>query len=670
MEKNRDTLTDDLIELLAASGSNFIKGLFPANSGSSKKASLSKQFQRQLKELMAALHKTEPHYIRCIKPNAEKSASKFTTRMSLEQLTYSGVFEAVAIRKQGFPFRLKHDMFLKHYCCIMPDPSKKYSAPLQGCKDIVAEMKLNMENVQFGTTQVLYRSDEHKALELQRSIRVVALEMDEELKRLMNEKITGYSEQQKEKYFEKLSRAVEQADEFRLKSKVSEDARKLLDDYIESRIDDETKAALQRAHDTCDEHGLRAALQIVDQHGYKTKLCKECRRLLERIDRINAEIEVAATTLDEFHVEACIKAGEEIGLSNDWMQYFQGLYYGPKKDYLEAMKAKAIENQNHDRAIRLDIKLKDIQMEEEADKWCDLTSCPRLKKADEWAAEKFMGKKADLAAGFMYFQETKIHTSMCKFDNILDKAKFKEIKAKAIDTYSFTLKYLGQRKSKRETGVERARQAVEIGLQTPELRDEIFVQLVKVTSKNPDENAVANAWDLMSLCLQFFPPSPELENYLEYYLRQNAPTGKQKHQTIGWLRQRVYKGQVTEHPTAQQLEQIEVTLETRSRGFSEPLPPGMPSWQDLRESYYDKTPLGNTNFRRELPKTDPGRLSAKPNASPAQPAAPSQKPSPWSEEIDPDSGETYYYNCETGESTWDKPPALMYRRTSIGGRGW
>ena len=39
---------------------------------------------------------------------------------------------------------------------------------------------------------------------------------------------------------------------------------------------------------------------------YKTKLCKECRRLLTRIERINAEVEVAASTLDEFHVQACV----------------------------------------------------------------------------------------------------------------------------------------------------------------------------------------------------------------------------------------------------------------------------------------------------------------------------------------------------------------------------
>ena len=36
--------------------------------------------------LMAALNQTEPHYIRCIKPNTNKSAAEFDARMILNQV--------------------------------------------------------------------------------------------------------------------------------------------------------------------------------------------------------------------------------------------------------------------------------------------------------------------------------------------------------------------------------------------------------------------------------------------------------------------------------------------------------------------------------------------------------------------------------------------------------
>ena len=118
LEKNRDTLTPDLVEMLQTSTSPFINKLYPPKmtlSDRDRKSSLSKQFQGQLRALMGQLYKTEPHYIRCIKPNDDKAKLTFVPRNCFEQLTYSGVFEAVAIRKQGFPFRLPHKEFSERY---------------------------------------------------------------------------------------------------------------------------------------------------------------------------------------------------------------------------------------------------------------------------------------------------------------------------------------------------------------------------------------------------------------------------------------------------------------------------------------------------------------------------------------------------------------------------
>jgi len=50
-----------------------------------------------------------------VKPNPNKVQLGFEGGMVLEQLTYSGVFEAITIRKQGFPFRLTHADFFQRY---------------------------------------------------------------------------------------------------------------------------------------------------------------------------------------------------------------------------------------------------------------------------------------------------------------------------------------------------------------------------------------------------------------------------------------------------------------------------------------------------------------------------------------------------------------------------
>ena len=67
--------------------------------------SVGTRFKQQLVELMTALEKTDPHYIRCIKPNPQNKARLFDPPYNLEQLRCGGVLEAVRVTQAGFPTR-------------------------------------------------------------------------------------------------------------------------------------------------------------------------------------------------------------------------------------------------------------------------------------------------------------------------------------------------------------------------------------------------------------------------------------------------------------------------------------------------------------------------------------------------------------------------------------
>lgn len=111
LNKNSDFLLPRLYELLSESKNPRIGMLFPMeNIETKRKITICTQFQKQLSDLMANLKKTYSRYIRCIKPNNNKVPNEFESIMCLEQLTYSGVFEAVKIRKLGYPFRLTHKL--------------------------------------------------------------------------------------------------------------------------------------------------------------------------------------------------------------------------------------------------------------------------------------------------------------------------------------------------------------------------------------------------------------------------------------------------------------------------------------------------------------------------------------------------------------------------------
>ena len=62
--------------------------------------------------LVKDLKTQEAHFIRCVKPNMAKKPSIFESPLSLRQLRYAGLFEAISIRKSGYAYRNGHKVSL------------------------------------------------------------------------------------------------------------------------------------------------------------------------------------------------------------------------------------------------------------------------------------------------------------------------------------------------------------------------------------------------------------------------------------------------------------------------------------------------------------------------------------------------------------------------------
>lgn len=94
LSKNRDFVVAEHQALLGASSAPFVRGLFPPDEdGGAGKAqssyrfsSVGSRFKRQLGDLMDALHRMEPHYIRCIKPNSFNRPMDFENMNVLHQV--------------------------------------------------------------------------------------------------------------------------------------------------------------------------------------------------------------------------------------------------------------------------------------------------------------------------------------------------------------------------------------------------------------------------------------------------------------------------------------------------------------------------------------------------------------------------------------------------------
>nr|CDJ82018.1 Myosin head and Myosin tail 2 domain containing protein [Haemonchus contortus] len=164
MDKNRDTLFQDLKRLLFNSKSTLLHSLFPDGSKSvtevnRRPPTAGYLFKNSMSTLVAQLASKEPHYIRCIKPNEEKSSTIFDMERVEHQVRYLGLLENVRVRRAGFVYRCGYDRFINRYKMLCPDtwPNPRGGSPRDNCARILKHVGMHDDCV-FGKTKVFIRS--------------------------------------------------------------------------------------------------------------------------------------------------------------------------------------------------------------------------------------------------------------------------------------------------------------------------------------------------------------------------------------------------------------------------------------------------------------------------------------------------------------------------------
>jgi myosin-5 len=139
LDKNRDEIRDDIMNVLQVSSNSFLKEILPevevvvvaAGAAKAKKRmTLASHFKSQLVDLMAVLDQTLPAYVRCIKPNPEKLPHLFANKDVLGQMNCNNILETVRLRQQGWAVRRKFEYFYNKNWIL--DPSLGHPALMKG----------------------------------------------------------------------------------------------------------------------------------------------------------------------------------------------------------------------------------------------------------------------------------------------------------------------------------------------------------------------------------------------------------------------------------------------------------------------------------------------------------------------------------------------------------
>uniref|UniRef100_A0A914V7I8 Myosin motor domain-containing protein n=1 Tax=Plectus sambesii TaxID=2011161 RepID=A0A914V7I8_9BILA len=130
LDKNRDPLSESLLEMLAGSTHPLMQQIFKidpqtAALGRRRRQSLasltvSSVYKDQLGNLLSTLNSTNPHFIRCIVPNYERMPGLIDGPLVLQQLRCNGVLEGIRICRRGYPNRLLFEEFVNRYRILHP----------------------------------------------------------------------------------------------------------------------------------------------------------------------------------------------------------------------------------------------------------------------------------------------------------------------------------------------------------------------------------------------------------------------------------------------------------------------------------------------------------------------------------------------------------------------
>lgn len=148
MEKNKDEIPIAAQNLFETAPSDLIKDCYaiqkketeekkPEESstrrGPAKQKTVGMQFKQQLLGLISNVERTDPHYIRCLKPNDAAKPNMLTRKRLTEQLRYGGVLEAVRVARAGYPVRLVHSAFFQRFRMLLPHiPDEQIPWNLEG----------------------------------------------------------------------------------------------------------------------------------------------------------------------------------------------------------------------------------------------------------------------------------------------------------------------------------------------------------------------------------------------------------------------------------------------------------------------------------------------------------------------------------------------------------
>ncbi|KAM8865234.1 unconventional myosin-Ih [Synchiropus picturatus] len=160
LDKNNDLLYRNIKDLIRQSKNAIVRECFTTMVPDSKRRpeTVATQFKSSLLKLTEILMAKEAWYIRCLKSNESKQPGQFDEALIRHQVKYLGLMEHLRVRRAGFAYRRKYEIFLQRYKPLCPATWPHWRGlPADGVEVLVQHLGYMPDEYRMGRTKIFIR---------------------------------------------------------------------------------------------------------------------------------------------------------------------------------------------------------------------------------------------------------------------------------------------------------------------------------------------------------------------------------------------------------------------------------------------------------------------------------------------------------------------------------
>uniref|UniRef100_A0A8C7QYY1 Myosin IH n=1 Tax=Oncorhynchus mykiss TaxID=8022 RepID=A0A8C7QYY1_ONCMY len=158
LSKNNDLLYRNIKDVMRQSKNTIVRECFASKESDGRRRPETVTFKSSLLGLTDILMSKEPWYVRCLKSNESQQPGQFDDVLVRHQVKYLGLMEHLRVRRAGFAYRCRYDVFLQRYKPLCPATWPYWrGVAAEGVEVLVQHLGYLPDEYKMGRTKIFIR---------------------------------------------------------------------------------------------------------------------------------------------------------------------------------------------------------------------------------------------------------------------------------------------------------------------------------------------------------------------------------------------------------------------------------------------------------------------------------------------------------------------------------